>query len=439
MQKIATLLFWSVISAAFIGPGTVTTAASAGAKYQFSLMWALSFSTIACLVLQEASARLTIVSGKNLGQAIRMQFSGGISGVAILIVVVGAIIIGCAAYEAGNILGGVAGAALANGWPGDALTLFCGLSAGLLLWFGSTQLVAKILGGVVALMGLAFLITAFLISPSLPAIFKGGLVPSFPPASGLLIMGLIGTTVVPYNIFLGSGIAIASKSLKEMRFGLGIAVLFGGIISMAVLVVGTAIAGEFSFAALSEALQQNLGKGADLLFAFGLFAAGFSSAITAPLAAAITAQSLFARKDVSQWQPNSWRYRSVWLGVLLTGILFGLTGVQPVPAIILAQALNGILLPLIAVFLFIVINHPGLVGKPGRNGFFANAVMTAVVFISVLLGVANILKAGGAAFGYSLPSEQSMLIIAAICAAVIFIPVLNIVKRNRSAGDMRMN
>lgn len=171
-------------------------------------------------------------------------------------------------------------------------------------------------------------------------------------------MGLIGTTVVPYNIFLGSGIAIASKSLKEMRFGLGIAVLFGGIISMAVLVVGTAIAGEFSFAALSEALQQNLGKGADLLFAFGLFAAGFSSAITAPLAAAITAQSLFARKDVSQWQPNSWRYRSVWLGVLLTGILFGLTGVQPVPAIILAQALNGILLPLIAVFLFIVINHP---------------------------------------------------------------------------------
>ncbi|RMD96348.1 MAG: divalent metal cation transporter, partial [Calditrichaeota bacterium] len=112
MNRLLNILFWSIISAAFIGPGTVTTAAKAGASYRFALLWALLFSTLACLILQEASARITIVSGRNLGQALRDQFHGGVAGFAVLILVLGAIILGCAAYEAGNILGGVAGAVL---------------------------------------------------------------------------------------------------------------------------------------------------------------------------------------------------------------------------------------------------------------------------------------------------------------------------------------
>ena len=77
MKRLLDVLFWSVISAAFIGPGTVTTAASAGAGYGFALLWALGFSTVACLVLQEASARLTLASGSDLGQALRRRFAGG--------------------------------------------------------------------------------------------------------------------------------------------------------------------------------------------------------------------------------------------------------------------------------------------------------------------------------------------------------------------------
>ena len=74
--RILNVLFWSVVSAAFIGPGTVTTATKAGAVFQFDLMWALMFSTFACLLLQEASARVTIYSIMNLGQAIAKQFEG---------------------------------------------------------------------------------------------------------------------------------------------------------------------------------------------------------------------------------------------------------------------------------------------------------------------------------------------------------------------------
>ncbi len=69
-NKLLNILFWSVISAAFIGPGTITTASKAGALFGFDLLWALVFSTFACLVLQEAVARLAIHSGTNLGEAI---------------------------------------------------------------------------------------------------------------------------------------------------------------------------------------------------------------------------------------------------------------------------------------------------------------------------------------------------------------------------------
>ena len=115
MSRVWSILSWSVIAAAFIGPGTVTAAASAGAGFRYSLLWALLFSTVACLLLQEASARLTVVSGQSLGRALRTQYRGAFSGAVVLVLVLGAVVLGCAAYEAGNILGAAAGAALGTG------------------------------------------------------------------------------------------------------------------------------------------------------------------------------------------------------------------------------------------------------------------------------------------------------------------------------------
>ncbi len=77
MKRLLSVLLGAVIAAAFLGPGTVTTAARAGAAHRYELLWALVFATVACLVLQEASARLTIASGHNLGQALRSRFRHG--------------------------------------------------------------------------------------------------------------------------------------------------------------------------------------------------------------------------------------------------------------------------------------------------------------------------------------------------------------------------
>ena len=79
-----------------------------------------------------------------------------------LVLVLGAIVLGCAAYEAGNILGGVAGAVLATGWSSKLLTLVSGTVAGCLLLFGAPKTVARVLSIFVAIMGIAFLVTAVL-------------------------------------------------------------------------------------------------------------------------------------------------------------------------------------------------------------------------------------------------------------------------------------
>ena len=384
-RRLAAILFWSVIAAAFIGPGTVTTAASAGARFGPRLLWALTFSTLACLLLQEASARLTVVSGRTLGQALADRYPRGVGRVLTLIVVLGAVVLGCAAYEAGNILGGVAGAALGIALPTAWLTTGCGALAALLLWWGSPAVVARILSVFVAVMGVAFVVTALWLQPPLGEVVRGAVVPAAPSGSAVLILGLVGTTVVPYNLFLGSGLA-RGQTLPDLRFGLSVAVVLGGVISMAVVLVGVLVEGPFSFPALAAVLETRLGPWARYFLAGGLFAAGLSSAITAPLAAAITARDLF---PTAAWGERSLPFRAVWLAVLAVGVGFGLSGIRPVPAIIAAQAFNGVLLPLVAVYLFLAVNDRRLMGE-ARNGPLANLLLGAVVLVALVLGGRNL-------------------------------------------------
>ncbi len=98
-----------LVMAAFIGPGTVTTASKAGAEYGFALLWALLFSVVATIVLQEMAARLGLVTRAGLADALRSSFDNAWFGRLAVLLVIAAIGFGNAAYEAGNI----AGAALA--------------------------------------------------------------------------------------------------------------------------------------------------------------------------------------------------------------------------------------------------------------------------------------------------------------------------------------
>lgn len=430
MKRLLNILFWAVIPAAFIGPGTVTTAASAGAAHGYALLWALTFSTVATLVLQEASARITVVSGRNLAEAIRDRFRGGAAGVLVLLLVLGAIVLGNAAYEAGNVLGAAAGAQLGAGFDPRAAAAAIGAFAFAVLWMGSPRAVARLLAATVAVMGIAFLATALLLRPPPGALLHGSLVPTMPQGAGLLVLGLVGTTVVPYNLFLGSGIAHGQR-LADVRLGLAVAVPLGGLISMAILVAGAGLEGAFTYEGVSAMLRSRLGAAAGPLFAWGLFAAGFSSAVTAPLAAAITARSLFGGPGRPEWEPRGWRYRAVWMGVLGAGLAFGLSGVRPIPAILVAQALNGVLLPFAAVFLFVVVNDRRLLGARGINGSAWNVLTGGVVGVTLLLGASGVVRAAAGTFGGT-PTEAQVAGAAAVVAALLLVPMVAWVRRARA-------
>ena len=424
-QGATSVLFWSVISAAFIGPGTVTTAASAGALFQLDLVWALLFATLACVVLQEAAARITIGSGYTLGEAIAIRFGKD----RIRLVLGVSVIFGCAAYEAGNMLGAASGIQLIFKISPRIVTLIIFLVAALLLWFGKGKWIVRLLGVVVAFMGIMFISIAMGIGVSWVDVLKSSLRPSIPPGAGLLTIGLIGTTIVPYNLFLGSGIS-KGQSITEMRFGVSIAVVIGGLISMAILVVGSLVEGSMTFDLVASAISDQMGPVGGVLFGVGLFAAGITSALTAPLAAAITGKTLLAGKG-RDWRENTFSYRSIWIFVLLTGFIIGISGLKPIPVIILAQAVNGFLLPFVAVFLLLVVNDKELMPGNYRNSVWLNLVTLAIVFVTVFLGLNNVAKAFLTTFNLTVDSLQITWILVGVSFIITAVPGFRVLKRKK--------
>ncbi|MFT5829269.1 MAG: manganese transport protein, partial [Urechidicola sp.] len=200
----------TLVAAAFIGPGTVTVCTIAGVEFGFTLLWAMALSIVATIVLQEMAARLGIVTQKGLAETITAEISNKwLRGAAILLIV-SAILIGNAAYEAGNISGGALG--LASVLSTSVLEMgtvsfpfipaLIGVVAFVVLYFGNYKTIERFLVALVIVMSLSFLIAAVLTQPDISEVLKGLFIPSIPDESLLLIVGLIGTTVVPYNLFL---------------------------------------------------------------------------------------------------------------------------------------------------------------------------------------------------------------------------------------------
>ena len=381
----------AVVAAAFIGPGTVTTATLAGARYGYALLWALAFSVIATLVLQEMAARLGLVTGTGLGEALRTRFTGARRVFAIGLVI-GAIVIGNAAYETGNLLGaGLGMSGVLGGGTRTWALAFAGVASAL-LWSGRYRVIERLLVAMVVLMSIVFLATAVVLGPSLGGIVRGLLVPSLPDGSASLFVavGLIGTTVVPYNLFLHA-VAVRERwsdagDLPAARADAFIAIVLGGVVSAAIVITSAAAlqqgAGGVAGAAdMAVQLEPLLGDWARVFFAVGLLAAGLTSAITAPLAAA------YAAAGALGWsrELRGARMRTVWGIVVLSGAVYAATGVRPIPAILFAQVANGVLLPAVAAFLLLAANDARM-GR-WRNGPAANAIGVVVVLTTLVLGV----------------------------------------------------
>lgn len=382
-----------LVTAAFVGPGTVATASSAGASFGYALLWALLFSVFATIVLQEMAVRQAIITGEGLAATLRRALAGSIAGKATMLLVIAAVGLGNAAYESGNI----AGAALAVGsvLPGSQSTwsLVIGVSAVALLFLPAYRQLERVLIGLVLAMSAVFLVSAVLLRPDWSAMLSGALWPRLPAGSLLTVIALIGTTVVPYNLFLQANAAREhwagredrDQALSEARLDTLLSVTLGGLITVAIVTTATVTyfgsSEGFSAADLASQLEPVLGPAGRYLFAAGLFAAGLTSAVTAPLAAAFAVCGALGWSD----HPQDRTFRAVAIAVIVIGTVFAASGARPISLILFAQAANGLLLPVIAVVLLWLMNQRGYLHNQ-VNQWRSNLLGVLVVGTAMGLG-----------------------------------------------------
>ena len=380
-----------LVAAAFIGPGTVTTASIAGANFGFVLMWALLLSIIVTFVLQEMSSRLGIVSGLGLSEALRSSINNHFLKAFLMILIVSALGIGNAAFEVGNITGAAIGLSQISSLSISSSVLIVGILVLILLGTRIFKILEQILTVLVVIMSLLFLLTMITIEIDYSKLLRGLLIPNATPSSLLTIMALIGTTVVPYNLFLHADASKrkwkdqeVTQALNNSRADTAISIGLGGLITLAIMSTSAvAFFGssmEISSENLARQLEPILGSYSSYIFNFGLFVAGITSAVTAPLAASIAVTEALGWKN----DPSSFRFKLVWIIILLIGLLFAYFGTKPLQAILFAQATNALLLPFLALFLFYVVNNSRLMGSH-KNTITINMIALIIIMAVVLL------------------------------------------------------
>lgn len=391
-----------LVAGAFIGTGTITTGIVAGTQNGYTLLWAsVTIAVILVIVLQEMSARLALSSGQPLAAMIRSRL-----GLWASLIAVGAIAVGNAIYSVGNLNGVVlALGGISAGIPSWVWMFGVTLIYWTLLMIGKYRVLELAVTALVSVMGVVFLLDMFITQPDYAAVVQGLIIPSFAGSDVLLVTGLIGTTVVPYNLYLHSS-AVLERGwhrdpkgfLPMVRLDTFIPVFIGGLVTMAIGVVAANVlhpqflAGTLTIedaTDMSRTLEPILGPIAYVFFSIGLFAAAISSMPMAALSAAYVTTESFG------WSTNlrSAPFRIVfslvaWVPFLIAVVL----ETQPIATIIFAQALNGMLLPITAVFILVFINRKEVVGDL-RNKPAVNVIGVLAVAFVAYLGVLNVVQA----------------------------------------------
>ena len=383
-----------LIAAAFIGPGTVTLCTIAGASYGYSLLWALLLSIIATIVLQEMALRIGLITNKGLAEVIRVSIKNKFINRLLILLILCSILIGNAAYEAGNITGASLGIiAIIGRETLNYIPLLIGFIAFIILYIGDYKVLERSLIFLVITMSVSFMITAIMTKPDLFSLLGGLFMPKINSESLLVVLGLIGTTVVPYNLFLHSSLVKEKwndiSKLKTARIESFISIIIGGIVSMAIIITAASVSNDNvkSVMDLAKGLEPLYGKFAIYFLGIGLFASGITSSITAPLAAAYVAKSCFG------WSGSlkSFNFRIVWFFVLLIGVIVSLLKLNPIEVIKFAQFSNSLLLPIVAILLFWLINNKTIF-KNSYSYKLQNILVIVIILITIILGAKGVIS-----------------------------------------------
>lgn len=390
-----------IITSAFIGPGTITLCTLSGIDFGYSLIWCIVFSIIATSYLQELSARIGVISRLGLGDIFKSSSNNLIKNVFFVFVFL-SLFIGNSAYESGNISGTVMGIETFTGSGmvhilGNEINILSVLVAIILISiiiYGSYNLFEKALVGLVFTMSITFIVTAILSKPDLREIFNG-LIPRINEGNFIYVIGLIGTTVVPYNLFLHSYVAKKKwKSEKEYKSSIidtCFSIFIGGVISTSIIITSAGARGLIDGNEVKNAidigrqLSPFLGDFSKYFISIGLLSAGITSSITAPVATSYALSSIFNYKP--EWKDKSFKLVSV--VVIIIGSVSSSISYNPIYIIKLAQFINGLFLPIIGISLLWAVNQSTFLGKNVNTRSY-NGIGILIIILSVFISLRSL-------------------------------------------------
>ncbi|RUQ98292.1 Nramp family divalent metal transporter [Labedella endophytica] len=385
--------FWQrllLIGPAFVagawqfGPGNLTTAVQAGSGFQYALVWVIVVSTILMIVLTDMSVRLGIKSPVSLISSIKDHLGRGwgvVAGVGVFLITL--------MFSVGNAVGSGLGLSMLFGGSPVMWTVICTVAvASLLLLRHVYRVIEKVLVTVVALMAIAFVVSAFIASPDWIDT-AAGLIPSAPEGSWLLIVALVGTNFSINAAFYTSyGTRERGRTEEEYRDVTMVDTIPGivapGIMTALVMMVAAAVLGSTGQAAgtiveLASIFEPLAGQVGSTVFALGFFGAAFSS-MTANATAGGTMLSDALGRGPSA---GSLAAKIISASILAFGVAVTLTfQSSPVQLIVIAQALTVLIAPVLATLIIVMANRRSLMGEM-RNRWWQNA-LGIVGLVSVL-------------------------------------------------------
>jgi Mn2+/Fe2+ NRAMP family transporter len=357
-----------IASSAGNDAGGIATYSSAGARFGYDLIWVMVLITVSLGVVQEMCARLGAATGRGLLDLIRERFGIGWALLAMVIFLIanGGIIV--------TEFLGIGAAAELFGLPKWLV-----VPAAAILWyvviFGSYAWVEKVFLAM-TLVFFAYPVAAILARPNWADVARGAFVPTFRPDQEylFLLVALLGTTITPFmQLFQQSSVVergVARRHYGPERLDAYVGALFSNLVSITMIIATAATlhqAGQTEIASAADAaraLEPFAGNAARILFAVGLMGASLLAGAVLPLATAYAVSEVFGTpKGVSL----DFRRAPLFFGLFTGMILFG-AGLSLVPNLPIIEwlvgvsVLNGILLPIMLVFILLLINDPQLMG-----------------------------------------------------------------------------
>ena len=392
-------------SIAYMDPGNFATNIQAGARYGYGLLWVVLLANLTAMLFQALSAKLGIVTGKNLAEHCRDATTRpvrlalwGISEVAAM------------ATDLAEFLGGAIGLSLLTGMPlmaGMGITAVVTYAILLLENEGFRPLEIAI-GAMVGTIGLCYAVELLVAPVAWGEAAKGLVTPRIPDAQALTIaVGIIGATVMPHALFLHSGLTQGRGNPRTeadrrllVRYSnreVVVALLLAGLVNMAMVIMAAAAfhVGHSEVAEIGEAyrtLTPLLGPAAGAAFLVSLLASGISSSVVGTLAGQLVMQSF-----------TGWRIPLLVrrLVTMLPAFAVVAIGVDPTQALVLSQVVLSLALPVPMVALVVFTRRRSVMG-PFANGPLTQAA--AVAGAALVLALNMVLLA--VAFGVPVPGLE---------------------------------